>query len=1100
MLVPETQIIISRDGAELSRATVRPGDYVIGCHAEAEIKIDAEGVAERHAQLTVNYNELFIEDLGSDSGIFIGGKRITESMRLWPSQKVQIGSVVLETRKVKSVADSDVSLAPDAATVRRVLPDEFLRARKYEIGGLIAQGGMGAILGAHEATTQRTVAMKVMLSHMSESAVLRFIEEAQITSQLEHPNIVPVHELGVDEHDQVFYTMKLVQGVTLRQVLEKLHAGDAAAAATYPLRRLLIVLMRVCDAMAFAHSRGVIHRDLKPDNVMIGDFGEVLVMDWGLAKVLRLESGKRRAERESGARSLSDFRSPVSALSGSVRSVRAGETGSFTMAGSIVGTPHYMSPEQARGESETLDEGSDIWALGAILRHVLTLARPVPGATVDEVIENVRAGRLTQIPPRAAHCPGGRVPEALIAVAAKAQALNCEDRYASVAQFRDEIDAYLGGFATKAEQAGLAKQLLLLIQRHKGIFSTAAAAWLLITALGVWFIFNLRVKERRAVDGEQNAIASEAAVRQTSYSTEMLFAAEEIEAENRGQAMELLNRSRPRPGQLDLRGWEWRYLWAQCRSDELFTLGAHDQEIYRLAFLPDGRLVCGDFGNVVKIWDPKTKTVLASERVGPISDLEISPDGSVIAAAYWAADFAFLDATNLTKKGSARFRNKVYHLAFSPRDKVFATAGPDHVALWAFTLPSPTLVWSEVFSDVTGLAFAPDGETFVFATKDQRIFNYDATTRTMRKTMAARGEPSEVAFNPDGSRLAVSHWNGAVGVYDPASGAEIATLTNHTAWVSSLAFSRTDPILATSSADQRIRLWDTRTWKETVSFKGHLSLVDCVAVSPDGGWLASGSKDRSVRIWDLKANAVSGSRNFASVQRGFAVSPKAEFLGVVNDDATMSLWNLVDRRETQRLPIETGTTVLATSPTGTAVVLGNRQSEKVWMHRIDTTNRDIQVEGALARKAIATFSSDGKMFAVSGSEQSLRVGAVDGSAPVRVMTHPIDLTTEILFSHDGRQIFAANESGKLRVCDTATGEIVWDLSAHNHVVKGVALDADGRRLATSSADGTVGLWDLATRRKLGSYGKSSLGYSSVSFSRDGKRIAAASGEGGPVKV
>ena len=180
-------------------------------------------------------------------------------------------------------------------------------------------------------------------------------------------------------------------------------------------------------------------------------------------------------------------------------------------------------------------------------------------------------------------------------------------------------------------------------------------------------------------------------------------------------------------------------------------------------------------------------------------------------------------------------------------------------------------------------------------------------------------------------------------------------------------------------------------------------------------------------------------------------------------------------------------------------MLGDK-SDKVWMHRIDATNSDMQVEGAVAHKAIATFSPDGKQFAVSGSEQFLRVGATDGSMAVRVLKHPIDLTTEILFSHDGRQIFAANESGKLRVCDTATGEIVWDFQAHKHVIKGVALDADGRRLATSSSDGTVGLWDLATRRKLGSYGKSSLGYASVSFSRDGKRIAAASGEGGPVKV
>ena len=272
------------------------------------------------------------------------------------------------------------------------------------------------------------------------------------------------------------------------------------------------------------------------------------------------------------------------------------------------------------------------------------------------------------------------------------------------------------------------RNLLLLIQRHKGIFSTAAAAWLLITALGVWFIFNLRSKESRAVAGEQNAIASEAAVRQTDDSTEMLFAAEEIEAENRGQAMELINRSRPQSGQPDLRGWEWRFLWAQCRSDELFTLGTHEQEMYRLAFLPDGRLVCGDFGKVVKIWDPKTRAVLANEVVGPISDLEISPDGSVIAAAHWAADFTFLDATNLTKIGAGQFRSKVYHIAFSPRDKILATAGPDHVAIWSYTLPSPKLLWSQAFSDVSGLAFAPDGDSFAFATKDQRIFIYDATT------------------------------------------------------------------------------------------------------------------------------------------------------------------------------------------------------------------------------------------------------------------------------------------------------------------------------------------------------------------------------------
>jgi len=156
------------------------------------------------------------------------------------------------------------------------------KEQKYRVGGMIAHGGMGAVLDAKDLNIRRQVAMKVMLNpdQAPRDRFLRFIEEAQVTGQLEHPSIVPVHELGVDAHNNLFYTMKLVHGVTIKDVLKHIADGDAATIEANPLSRLLNVFLKACDAMAFAHANAVIHRDLKPENVMIGEFGEVLVMDW----------------------------------------------------------------------------------------------------------------------------------------------------------------------------------------------------------------------------------------------------------------------------------------------------------------------------------------------------------------------------------------------------------------------------------------------------------------------------------------------------------------------------------------------------------------------------------------------------------------------------------------------------------------------------------------------------------------------------------------------------------------------------------------------------------------------------------------------------
>ena len=284
MSSPSTEIIVTIQDIEVVRRTVPPGDYVIGCGKEADIVLEYGGVSARHAQLTVNYSEVLIESLDFNNALFVNGRPVGRCVRLWPNQKIQIGDAVIEVHRVREKGNGDLSLAPQAATVRDALPEEFLRERRYEIGSVVAEGGMGAILSAHETVTGRTVAMKVVLSNPQSSTLSRFIKEAQITSQLEHPNIVPLHELGIDEHEQVFYTMKLVQGITLKQILHVVAHGTPAERSQYSLTRLITIFQKVCDAIGFAHSRGVVHRDLKPDNIMVGEYGEVLAMDWGTRK------------------------------------------------------------------------------------------------------------------------------------------------------------------------------------------------------------------------------------------------------------------------------------------------------------------------------------------------------------------------------------------------------------------------------------------------------------------------------------------------------------------------------------------------------------------------------------------------------------------------------------------------------------------------------------------------------------------------------------------------------------------------------------------------------------------------------------------------
>jgi serine/threonine-protein kinase len=402
--------------------------------------------------------------------------------------------------------DSHVLLreaGPEGPPVR--IAAERGREGRYEILGEIARGGVGAVLRGRDVDLGRDVALKVLRDEYSSNPqmVQRFVEEAQIGGQLQHPGIVPVYEMGLGQGRRPFFTMKLVKGRTLAALLA--DRRDAAV----DRRRLLSIFEAVCHTMAYAHARGVIHRDLKPANVMVGAFGEVLVVDWGMAKVVPHggvadEKGAARAERSV------------------VATVRSGPAGSHSALGEVMGTPRYMPPEQARGDVEHLDERADVFALGAILCEILTGRPPYLGSEAD-VLALAARGDLGE---GYARLRGSGAPEDLIALALSCLAVEPAARPREAGAVAEALGRHLTAVEERARVAQIeaaeaavreSQARVIALQERRRRRLTAALAGSVVAAVllgggGVWWAAEGRRERRQEAEGTVSRAIEEATV------------------------------------------------------------------------------------------------------------------------------------------------------------------------------------------------------------------------------------------------------------------------------------------------------------------------------------------------------------------------------------------------------------------------------------------------------------------------------------------------------------------------------------------------------------------------------------------------------------